>query len=1240
MSGKTDHLHSQRDGHVASDPHGRKPAPDPPASDRSGPETSRLYIVGIGASAGGLESLERFFANVPTDSGLAFVVIQHLSPDFKSLMDELLARYTELPIHRAEDGMMVEADSIYLIPPKKEMIISRGRLLLTDKDPKQSLAMPIDLFFRSLAQDAGDRAMGVILSGTGSDGSRAIRDIHDVGGIVICESRESAKFDGMPQSAIDTGVVDEILPPESMPASLIRHARQQPIIAEIDGQSPLPDAMRELFRLLNEQCGIDFSHYKPNTVGRRIQRRITMLGLNNLREYVDRLRIDPAELNALYKDLLIGVTRFFRDPEAFAMLRDLVISDLVARATEKEQIRIWIAGCATGEEAYSVAMLMHEEFESLGCSPNVKIFATDAHRASLDIAAAGVYSEEALADVSRQRLARYFDRKRDGFHVVPELRKMIVFAAHNLINDAPFTKLDLITCRNLLIYFDPAAQKKSLSLFHFGLKTGGYLFLGTSESPGELQEEFESIDLHWKIFRKSRDVRLATDLRTPLIGYTGAPARPLVLSPPAKRLPDASLVGAYDAILKKFMPPAILINERRELLHAFGGAERFLHPKGGRPTSDVLDLLDHELRTAVTGAVQRALKENAPIYYSGVHINTDRGEEQLRVTIEPLENSRSRYKQLLIVIEPISTPAHAGQDGDSSGESDMQQMSRDRIESLEQELRYNKENLQTTVEELETSNEELQASNEELVTSNEELQSTNEELQSVNEELFSVNAEYQKKIAELAEMTADIENLLASTEVGTIFLDRELCIRKYTPQIAEQFHLLPQDVGRSIASFAHSFDYPQLLADLEQVLANNQRRELEVQDRQGRWYYLRILPYTTKAKMDGVVLTLFDISTVKQVQAELAQAVRRRDQFLAMLSHELRNPLGAILNAANIMERCPKDVDLVTELGDIIRRQSQHMARLLDDLLDVSRVTQNKIEMRKQPVALSTIVQGAIESVRPEIDQNKLTFEQKFSPIELAVLGDPVRLQQAVSNLLMNAAKYTPSGGSIRLETCEDHGQVVIRVVDNGTGISKEQIQSIFDLFVQSDDTLHRSKGGMGVGLTLVRSIIEQHDGTVTAASDGPGKGSCFEIRLPRHLELPQSELDRAAAAAQPSTGGAVVIVEDQDDNRLMLKRLLELDGHQVFAAENGPKGLAAIEQHQPRIALIDIGLPGLDGYQVAKHIRENFGNNSVYLVALTGYGQPQDVQAALAAGFDTHLVKPLDPQRLRSLMAARASKR
>ncbi|MGE3779305.1 MAG: chemotaxis protein CheB, partial [Pirellulaceae bacterium] len=710
----------------------------PEVAGSSSLDGDRFFVVGIGASAGGLESLERFFGSMTSAPGMAFVVIQHLSPDFKSLMDELLARHTDLPIHRAEDGMVVEPNSIYLIPPKKEMIISQGRLLLNDKDPKQMLTMPIDRFFRSLAQDQGDRAMGVILSGTGSDGSRGIRDIHEAGGLVVCESKETARFDGMPQAALETGVVDLVLAPEAIPTALIQRAHGTLLGVVAHGEPP--DAISVLFRLLNEECGIDFSHYKPTTVGRRIQRRLAMVGARGLSDYVERLRRDPEELNALYKDLLIGVTRFFRDREAFERLENTVLPELISHSKPDEELRIWVAGCATGEEAYSIAMLVHEQYEKQGRPANVKIFATDVHRASLDIAGAGIYERAALGDVSPHRLARYFDSQRDGFHVVPELRQMIVFAVHNVISDAPFTKLDLITCRNLLIYFDPMAQRKALSLFHFGLRSGGILCLGPSETTGELRDEFESLDPHWKIYRKCGTVHFPSDIRLSSAKGFGRGPRMIAPVPPAahRGLPDAGLLGAYDAMLDKFAPPALLVNERRELLHAFGGAERYLRFKGGRPTQDVLDMLEHDLRTAVTGALQRCWKENKSVAYSSVRVNARDGEQRLKIVVEPLVNPRSRVRQALIVLESLAAPP-ALSSSVRPLDSDRDQIARDRIESLEYEVRHTKENLQSTIEELETSNEELQAANEELVASNEELQSTNEELQSVNEELFTVN---------------------------------------------------------------------------------------------------------------------------------------------------------------------------------------------------------------------------------------------------------------------------------------------------------------------------------------------------------------------------------------------------------------------------------------------------------------------------------------------------------------------
>ncbi len=508
-------------------------------------------------------------------------------------------------------------------------------------------------------------------------------------------------------------------------------------------------------------------------------------------------------------------------------------------------------------------------------------------------------------------------------------------------------------------------------------------------------------------------------------------------------------------------------------------------------------------------------------------------EQKVRVAVEPVDNSRSRFAQVLVVIEPIE-PQFSTSDRSAapSDENDMRQMSEDRIETLESDLRYAKENLQATIEELETSNEEMQATNEELVASNEELQSTNEELQSVNEELYTVNAEYQKKIAELSELTSDMDNLLESTEIGTIFLDRELKIRKFTPQIAQEFHLLPQDLGRPIDSFAHNIMHPELIDDLRRVVATEIPCEKDVQDRQGKWLFLRILPYRTKTKkVGGVVLTLIDISSVKKAEQKLAEAVHRRDEFLAMLSHELRNPLGAILNASHVMDRLKVEDQKLRDACAVVRRQGEHISRLLDDLLDVSRVTQNKIELHVQPTEVKSIVEQAIESARPLIDAAQLTFLNQVSEKPMHVEGDPARLQQALSNLLANAAKYTPSGGKVALHVAPEDGEVVFRIQDTGVGIPNDKLDSIFELFVQSEHTLDRSDGGMGIGLTLVRSIVEMHNGRITAKSDGPKQGSEFEVRLPRlealHKSSPKSETTETPAIRGD---GRVVIVEDQDD--------------------------------------------------------------------------------------------------------------
>jgi two-component system, chemotaxis family, CheB/CheR fusion protein len=1327
-------------------------------------------IVGIGASAGGLESLERLFAEMPADTGMAFVVVQHLSPDFRSLMDELIARHSEMPVQLAENGTPVEANHIYLMPPRKEMIIRERRLILTDKDPTQGLSLPIDQFFRSLAQDQGPQAVAIVMSGSGSDGSRGIVDIKRAGGMVLAESVASAKFDGMPLSAQATGVVDDA----RTPSDLARILCGLPPLEAVDDSEPLSDdpAMDATLRLLRDQFGIDFSLYKMSTVARRIQRRVDLLRVDSITAYVEQLHADPDELNTLYQDLLIGVTQFFRDPEAFDTLEREVIPQILDRVPPAQELRLWIAGCATGEEPYSLAMLFYEQLAARGRPINMKILATDVHPASLEFASAGIYGDDQLANVSPVRLERFFTRRSSGYQISQELRQLIVFARHNVLKDAPFTKMNFISCRNMLIYLQPQAQRTVLSLFHFGLSSGGVLFMGASESPGALSDEFTPIDDHWKIYRKRRDVHLLSQVRLPLGKRLGGRRTPVPIDLPRSNSADPLILATYDQLLDEFMPPSFLVDEQRSLIDSFGGAERMLRVKRRRISTSILDLLEGELRTVVAGAIQRAFKEQTRIEYTGVRISDGDGERRCTMTVRPMNHPRTGARNLLVTFgesAEIQRPADLSTMVVESVSVD--RASSERMKTLETELAYTRETLQATIEELETSNEEMQATNEELVASNEELQSTNEELHSVNEELYSVNAEYQQKIAELKELNTDMQHLLEGTDVGTLFLDRELRIRRFTPRIASVFHIVEHDVGRQIGDFSNNIERDCLMQDIERARRDGTTLEVEVRDSAGTPYFLRILPYRIGAgrdddgarrgrdSYDGVVLTLTDISALDRARSKLAQmsaivescddaivgkaldgtitawnfgaerlygysadealgknvrmlmqaslgvefdhylerirrgekvehvhsvrvrkdgtpievsltispiwdhaghlvgvsaiarditplmaaqreleiAAKRREQFLAMLSHELRNPLAAVLNATNLMEEAKFERAMVEKCHRVVGRQTNHMARLLDDLLDVSRITRGKFELRKQDLDLRGPIDAAIESTRPLLEEREIDLHVMLPDAAVPVRGDASRLQQVVANLLSNAATYSGKRGRVELRVEHDGKRVDLQVADRGIGIEPEMIGKIFELFVQAEQRIDRPRGGLGVGLSLARSVVELHGGTIEAYSDGPGRGSRFVVQLPLQSNAIRGLIDRPVKAPRRCR---LVVVEDQADSREMLRVLLEKRSHIVIEAADGARGVEVIEREHPDAALIDIGLPEISGYEVARQVRCRKHLDDVLLIALTGYGASGDVSAAREAGFDFHVCKPAGLAQIEELLASAQSTR
>lgn len=1331
-------------------------------TDGDKPDDGPKLVVGIGASAGGLEPLEQLFERMPDDTGMAFVVIQHLSPDFESMMEELLVRKTKLPVHTATDQLALKRDSIYLIPRGKEMIVSGGRLLLKDKDPDSGVPLPINQFFKSLANDAGDRCVGIILSGTGNDGARGVCDIHEAGGLVIVQDDKSAKFMGMPSSAMETGIVDLILPPADIGEILARYVAgpdRRKLIAEFSPVGSDETVLKKLIGLLRDTHDVDFSAYKPTTVLRRIERRLLLSDSASFEEYVERATDDAGELDLLYHDLLIGVTRFFRDPDAFKRLETELLPEMLKRHPKGEEFRVWVAGCATGEEVYSLAMLLHEAMTPEQFQ-RVKIFATDVHRASLDLASDGVYEASSLANVSPERKRHYFTQDGDKFRINGDLRQSVVFAEQNVVKDAPFTRLNLISCRNMLIYLKPGIQRKVISLFHFGLRLHGVLFLGPSETVGDLEDDFKAIDRHWRIYSKRRDVRHDNSLKLP-VSDPREPTLGAVANASSEALSVRTLRKVYDELLDQFLPPSILVNRKREVVHVFGNAGDYLHFQRGRTTGDLLDLFEGELKTVVSGAIQRVMLDAKATTYSGIELKSGGQPCRIQVSVTPIFCGEDQMTHALVVFDELKIEANNPDLEPVDDESDAASHSQARIQLLESDLLRSRNNLQATIEELEASNEELQATNEELIASNEEMQSTNQELHSVNEELYTVNAEYQRKISELTVVTEDMNHLLESTDVGVLFLDRDLSIRKFTPKIAQSFNFIERDVGRSFEDFTHTIKHDSLADDIRWVLSTGQLFEKDVQDRKNHDYFLRILPYRVASEIDGVVITLIDVSSLKRAQKEIRErdirlrgifenspsfifikdlqgrylvasqqsrrvfelkpteivgrtnqeflpqhvadrldendrrviqtgetleseetiprngkgrtylsvkfplldenkqivavagiktditkrklaqrkaqrAIRERDRFLATLSHELRNPLAAIKNAGKVLSRINSDDPRVLSVSDVINRQSDQLSCILDDLLDISRVVQGKIDLRQSVVDIRDTASDALLSVRSMATAAGVKIRKDITLHSLPVYGDRSRLQQVFVNLLVNAVKYTPTGGQIDLTIQRVESSAKIAVSDNGAGMSPQLVNRIFDPFVQGEDTLHRSQGGMGVGLTLVKSLVELHGGTISAASPGLDQGSTFSVALPlTDQKLIEGEVHGEVDLEIPPL--KIVIVEDNVDSRAMLKLALEMDGHNVVAVEDGLSGLTAIDAEKPQIAFVDIGLPEMDGYEVARRLCAKQLNERTMLVALTGFGQLQDVEKAIDAGFHHHITKPVDAHELETILARAA---
>jgi len=864
------------------------------ASAADDEERTAFPVVGIGASAGGLEAFKTFLEGVPPDSGIALVLVQHLSPNRESNLAEIAERHTALHVSEIEDGMEILPNRVYIIPPGMDLDLMGGRLHLMQPSDDGRPRLPIDHFFRSLADDQEERSICIILSGSGSDGTLGLKAIKEVGGMAMVQDPGTADYDGMPTSALETGLVDYVLPPEEMGQQLVRYVEHAfgPEEKRVSLPAAEPDtSLQKIFILLRREVGHDFSHYKKNTVRRRIERRMAVNQIRELDAYVRYLQENAEEVRHLFREILISVTSFFRDPEAFQALEEQVIPRLVREAGD-DDIRVWVPGCATGEEAYSIAILLREEMERSSKNPEVRIFATDIDIEAIAIARTGVYPNGIAADVSPARLDRFFSREDHAFRVDKIVRDLIIFAEQNVFGDPPFSDIDLISCRNLLIYVDTELQEKVLSLFHYALRPDGFLFLGTSESIGQVDGLFETADKTQKIFRRKDD---GTGARPPVTFPSLALAETAIeegTRPDQGEDEDLKAV-AERTLLDRYAPPSAIVDVSGQVVYFHGRTGQYLEPAPGEASLDVERLAREGLRLPLSTALRRAQSDDEPVRYRRIGVKTNGGERTIDLTVTPVKKPRHGERLFLVAFEDV-TPEETGETEAATRGADDEGL---RVEQLEQELRAKEERLQTTIEELETSNEELKSSNEELQSANEELQSTNEELEtsqeelrSVNEELKTANANLEEKIAELQQANDDIKNMLSGTGVGTVFLDKELNVRRFTPDATEVLNLINGDVGRPISHVSSSLgDHDRLAEDARHVLDTLEPREREVRTASGDWYLLRVMPYRTRENVvEGVVMTFVNITSLKEAEDEVASLEETKREIEAARDYAQR----------------------------------------------------------------------------------------------------------------------------------------------------------------------------------------------------------------------------------------------------------------------------------------------------------------------------------------------------------------
>ncbi|WP_273454867.1 chemotaxis protein CheB [Nevskia ramosa] len=1218
---------------------------DTGADDRAAPERDQaaLSVAVIGASAGGVEALSRLIEHFPEVPRFAIVVLTHLDPDHESQLVPVLQKCTSIPVQSMSDGDMLEAGRIYVLVPAMTATLLDRKLVLTPRGP--GLNLPIDIFLSSAARDSEIDVAAVILSGTGQDGTAGAAEVRHAGGYVVVQEPATATHDGMPQSVLDNQLADAALTPEQIAPAIQRYL-------ESDAPSDpavLPDAkvLDEVHALIHKQSGLNLRYYKDVNVRRRFMRRAFLQSGGDVGHYLVRLRDDPDEILALKDDLLVGVTAFFRDPELTEGLRQFVIPAILE--SNANPIRVWVPGCSTGEEVYSIAILFVDAMAAAGVTRKLQIFGTDINERAISRARLGRYSAEAMAAVPETWRAQYFVAEEGGWRLTKDLRSLCIFATHNLLANAPFSGVDLVSCRNLLIYLHKDAKQQAFEAFSYAAANGGSLLLGRSEAADP--ELFEEVSTRHNLYRRRPKAP------RPVRGFTFTEPLPAgLLGLPSGEKPDFALENLADQLaLAHFGPPGFVVDANGRVLQFRGDTSPFLLPSSGDATLSIARLVRPELQVDVRAVLMEAARSKLPVRRDRVFVDN----HQYTLEVLPLQAGASqRYFLVALQRRDLTAlvPAVSG-DPDVRNE-ELEHYIRvlsDELEQSRTQLRAVVTEYDTTSEELRTANEEVLSANEELQSANEELQTAKQELEAANRDLTGVNDEMARRNQDLVQLNDDLSNLINGIPVPVLMLDRQRRVRHFSPAAGPMFGLTAADLGGALPR-SSAFAPEMLDAILDDAVQELRPVEQETQDLQSRSHIITARAYqTSDNRIEGAVLAFQDIQRLRlaldeanAARAEAERANAAKNEFLALVSHELRAPLNVITGWSAVLQKLSGDGDTsaitnrptMQRALDIIDRNCRLQARLIDDLLDVSRIISGRLSLDLRLTNLSSLIRATVEGMAPTAEAKKISLSADGMDEATMLLADTRRVQQIIANLLQNAIKFTPEGGRIVVSLARVETWAELTVTDTGMGIPTDRLPRIFDRFSQADTSRTREHGGMGLGLSIVRHLAEGHGGTVAAHSEGPGKGARFVVRLPlapaqMFEEVPASN---GQTLNQSLRGYRILIVDDEVGGREAITHLLNAAGAEATAVPSASEALQLLESERYDAMVSDIAMPGTDGYTLVRELRVIEAARRLprtLAIALTGFASIADRDEAIAAGFDGHLTKPADPTELANRIAA-----